>query len=67
MGAKRLAHDSAFAGATFLTERMIEEGRVEPEEKDEFHTLVYQVIKSSVEAYEVQRAREQRKSGPSRN
>jgi hypothetical protein len=56
----RLIHDSAFAAATELTERM--EG-LGPDERKEFHEEAYRVIKTSIEFYELKKAHEDSRIG----
>lgn len=52
----RLVHDTAFAIASALTEKM--EYKLVPAEQQSFHRLVYETCKAGIEQYEVQRDRE---------
>ena len=62
--ADRLIHDAAFAGATYLTEIA---GPAEDADKKEFHRKAYEVIKASIEGYNLQRGEQAIRLAPSRN
>jgi hypothetical protein len=63
--AHRLVHDTAFAIASALTEKM--ECKLGPAEQQAFHRLVYETCKAAIEQHDVKRDREaERANGPSR-
>jgi hypothetical protein len=54
--AHRLVHDTAFAIASALTEKM--ERKLAPPEQQAFHRLVYETCKAALAQYDLQRDRE---------
>jgi hypothetical protein len=54
--APRIVHDTAFAIASALTEKM--EYKLVPAEQQAFHRLVFETCKAAIEQYEVQKDRE---------
>lgn len=59
--AHRLVHDTAFAIASALTEKM--ECKLVAAERQTFHRLVYETCKAAIEQYDVQRDREAERIG----
>jgi hypothetical protein len=59
--AVRLIHDTAFAIASALTEKM--EYKLVPAEQAAFHRMVYETCKAAITQFDVQRQRQQERVG----
>jgi hypothetical protein len=58
----RLAHDTAFAIASALTEKM--DCKLVPAEREAFHRMVYETSKSAIVRHDAQRNREAERVQP---